>query len=62
MPSSMVVATEAMVEPPNLPDTTGMEKLEQETKVVAVQNPEYQDTRNLSLTPHTNRKMNHTSK
>ena len=46
---------------PNLPETTGMGELEQETKTVAVQHPEYQDTRNSSLTPQTNRKTNHTS-
>ena len=56
MPASVVATTGAIVKPPNLPETTGMEELEQKTKTVAVQNPEYQDTRNLSLTPQTNRK------
>ena len=51
MPVSVVAATGAMGEPPNLPETKGMEELEQETKTVAVQNLEYQDTRNSSLTP-----------
>ena len=51
-----------MVKPPNLPDRTGVEELEQETKVVAVQIPEYWDTMNSSLSPQTNRKMSHTSK
>ena len=61
MPVSVVAATGAIVEPPNLPETMGMEELEQMTKTVAVQNPVYQDTRKLSLTPQTNRKMSHTS-
>ena len=61
IPVSMVASTGIMGELPNLPETTGTEELEQETKTVAVQNPEYQDTRNSSLTPQTNRKMSHTS-
>lgn len=44
MPVNMVAATGAMDEPPNLPETTGMEELEQEIKTVAVQKPEYQGT------------------
>ena len=58
-PVNVVATTGAIVEPPALPETTGIEELEQETKTVAVQNPEYQDTRNLSLTPQINKKMSH---
>ena len=59
---SVVATTGAMGKPPNLPETTGMEELEQETKMVAVHNPEHQGTRESSLTSQTNRKMSHTSK
>ena len=38
-----------------------MEKLGQETKTAAVQNPEYQEMGTVLLTPHTNRKTNQTS-
>ena len=42
MPVSVVAVSGAMGELPNLPETTVMEELEQETKTVAVQNPKYQ--------------------
>ena len=59
---SVVAATGVTGETPNLLEITGMEELKQETKSVAVQNPEYQDTRNVYLTPQTHKKMSHTSK
>ena len=62
MPVSVVAVTGAMGEPPNLLETMEMEELEQETKTVAVQNPNYQDTRKLSLTSQTNRKTSDSSK
>ena len=62
MPMIMVAAKGAVDEPPILPETTGMEKFEQETKTIAVQNLKHQNTRNLSFTSQTNGKMSHTSK
>ena len=39
MPVSVVEASGAMGKPPNLLETTGTKNIEQETKIVAVQNP-----------------------
>ena len=53
--SSMGAVKEVMAlldqhEPPNFPETMRMEKFEQDTKTVVLQNPEYQETTNSSQT------------
>ena len=47
--------------PSNHPETMGMEELKQETNTRAVRNPKYLETRNLLLTPQSERKINHIS-